>query len=415
LEHMEDDDSTMAEATDADRQRMDQLSPMGDFKVGLKPTVVEVKPEPATEATPVAPAQPPVTASAPVAPTVPPKPTTAPTAPEYVHVIKMRMDTPGGTSTYFPVDGETSQKDFLPANLRAQALANQTGQEHGVFRSDTDALLAACKPPIKMPAPKAEAKAEAKSETKSVAKARMESLCAKLPDIAPKTAAARFSAFISGYLGIGLKQLSTATTEQITEALDALEIILDRDVNEFRSGPEESGKRLSERRAVIIANGTALWPKRPDTAKLAWMFSLKAGHTLENHKAWLDFTGLDFMPEVDAHALLRVFLLTRDAFKLAKLRKQLVATIPDFSLAKAVEQINTRAFPGIAIENAPVPALEQAIAQFCRDANQPVAKEQAPATPAPPAEVAPEVPKVKIEEPPVEEEPDGGLFGGGGW
>lgn len=408
-------ESTMDEPNEADRQRTAQLaSPMGDYKVALKPDskVVDLKPEPEpAEDTPApAKAEPPAASQTPAPTAEPPVEAAASQAsPATGFSIKMAMDTGSGGKKFIPVNGEGSQSTLASAHLRAQALANETGVEHCVYQNSNDALMASCKPPTKMPPPVKDPPTQ-ESGNKAIAKARMEALCAKLPDIAPKTATARFSAFISGYLGMPLKQLSTASAEQVTDSLDALEVILDRDVDEFRSGPEEAGKRMKERRDGIVEYTTKLWPKNPEACRLALLFGLKSGHSLEAFKQWFEYVGLDFMPEPDAHALLRVFNRTRVASEFVKLRKQ----FPALSVAKAVEQIEARALPGTSIEAAPVKDLEASVMEFCRKAREAAAEpkeEKQAEPPAPEKAPAPGVPA----ELPVEDEPDGGLFGGGGW
>lgn len=405
---------------------------MGDFKVGLKNPPKE-EPAPATApvvettAEPVSEPQPERKAAE--------KPTEKP-KPQYW--IRLAFKDATGEFRLLATN-ELPQDDIEAATLRAHALAAEHAQPYVVVEvvngevvaekcicnppahsshinrvapKDEPEPAAAAKPATSVPQPetakdpeppKAEAKAaKAQSPERKAMLERLEALAKKL-GIPSKTAGSRFNAFFAEYLGVSVKELPKDVTAY-GGAIQELESLITRDPLEFSSGPAQAGKRCRALLEDLHEYATTAWPRHTALQDLACRLARQWGLDKSGFEVFITRNGIDFMPEAEAYALLRVYFRTREAARLKQ-----VAVDHNLSVEKIVSQIETRA-PGCRpIEDAPVATLEAAILGFVQAVKEEV---KPPAQPGPqlvkPA-TQPE-PQPDPEPEPAEEEDGGGLF-----
>ena len=403
-------DSTTSEPTESDQKRAEVLD--ARYTVKLKtpapdePAAIEVKPEPPT----------PEAAKAPEP--APPSPEPAPIKYE---IYSLFLVAGGGQPKSVLLPDEIST-DKTAASLRAQAIANRTGQAHAVVQVDSDGSrheVDRCLPPkpaptepAAKPAPAAQAPtptappAPTGTPESNAAKSRLEALAVKL-GIPGKTAMARFTAYMSGFIGCPLKQFKDAPLAERLVALESLEHLIEFDSNEFASGPEESGKRRRKYRDGIAEYLNNLWPKPDDapTVALALKLAQQWGNSPQQFEKWLTMEGiaLDFLvPMADVHALLRVLLKTREGVRLLPLNRE-----HNMSIAAVIEQIETRALM-CPVEKAASKSVENAIEAYLmavKEAAKPKAKPQPEPEPEP-------IPEPAAAQPPAEED---NLFAGSDW
>ena len=402
--------STTSEPTESDQKRAEVLD--ARYTVKLKtpapdePAAIEVKPEPPT----------PEAAKAPEP--APPSPEPAPIKYE---IYSLFLVAGGGQPKSVLLPDEIST-DKTAASLRAQAIANRTGQAHAVVQVDSDGSrheVDRCLPPkpaptepAAKPAPAAQAPtptappAPTGTPESNAAKSRLEALAVKL-GIPGKTAMARFTAYMSGFIGCPLKQFKDAPLAERLVALESLEHLIEFDSNEFASGPEESGKRRRKYRDGIAEYLNNLWPKPDDapTVALALKLAQQWGNSPQQFEKWLTMEGiaLDFLvPMADVHALLRVLLKTREGVRLLPLNRE-----HNMSIAAVIEQIETRALM-CPVEKAASKSVENAIEAYLmavKEAAKPKAKPQPEPEPEP-------IPEPAAAQPPAEED---NLFAGSDW
>ena len=417
--------STTDALTEADVQRAAVLDAKYTVKVKAQP--IEVAPEPPTTDP---------------APALAPQPELKPLQYE-VYVL---LPTAGGGKPKPVLLPDETMTVKATASLRAQALANTTGQPHIVVKFDPNTderqdvdhchppkLAAPAPAPATTPAPKPEEApvaapaqealmASQPATTKDVdpnaPKARLDALAVTL-NIPNKTAMARFTAYMAGYVGCPIKEFKATPISARLEALESLEYLCAYDPNEFASGPEESGKRRRKFRDAIKEYLTGLWPNPVDaaTVNLALKLSQKWGNSPRQFQTWLTMEGvaLDFIsPMAEVHALLRVLLKTVEGIRLLKLHRNhnmAIASYPDATppVLGIVEQLETRVLK-CSIEDATPKAVEAVIESFER-----AVKEEARRKENPVPEPAPEPAKPEPAPEPTAEtqEGDGNLFDGG--
>lgn len=378
-----------------DQRRADVLAAEGDFRVELKKkpaetekqAVIDVRPEPESnvgqvdnKATPV-------------------------------YEIHLVMQTAGGGIR--PVaTNEPTQTDKGAAELRAQALANETGQRHDVViftpaTSERLTVYQAHPPAAKAAAPKDAPAADASKPAAaspapaapasgvSTSTERLKALAAKL-GIAEKTALTRFNQYFAGFLDTPVAQLKAAPRDQLLAALDELESQIARDADEFRAGPEEAGKRSRLDNADFMTYLVKLYPMDPDVAVGCQKLRRAWNLTGANFRKFWEYNKLDKLEIVDVTAYLRVAVRTRDVAKLAA-----VARDHNLSIAKLVEQMEVRLLDGKKIEAVEVEKLVHAI-EVARQAAAEQAKKPAETSAPGPTLVQPAAPAAAEEEQPDE-------------
>jgi len=421
--------STMGEPTEADRKRAEVLEAqtnggMGDFKVAVKAKAAGPQPEPKPE--PVIDVKREAKAEAKAE---------AKQEPQVRFLICLAMKNGAGEPQFIPVEGEQPQKDSDVARLRARALANDKRLTYVVMRvvdgvspaepeficnppeapkpaaSGAPVAQAATPAPTPSPAePATQAAAPAPAvpidkEKRKVMMDRLEALAPYLTDehgkpIATKTAMTRFNTFFSGYFGVPVKELPK-DPDLYPPVIDNLSGVLVQDVNEFRSGPEQCGKRCRERREQVQDFLLKQWPSHPETVALAHRLCCQWNLSAENFKGWFEANGLDFMSQSDDHALLRMALKTREACLLIKFSAK-----HNLSIAKICEQIERRGLEGT-IEEASSEKVKAAVTGFMQAVLDEARRPAPQAEPEPEPVVRQEPP---MEETPAEEEDGGGLF-----
>lgn len=366
LDQMSNEDaSTTGDPTSTDTQRAAQIEAGDKYRVSVKPTVTvdatatpvaETKPTPAEE-----------------------KPATS--GPVTIH----RIFNTGSGEKPLPVPDETPA-DQLTAVKRADELAFETASSHIVKVGDTQVYRA--DPPAKpvtQQATTAPAEATEEKPKPKVDPARAERIKAMFTEMAAildikviKTASSQFSAFCAGWLGIPAKDVKLADPST-DESLFALECLIRRDREEFGSGPGRAGERLRKYRNGVAEKAASLWPQHPDVQAAAVMLAVKWGLSSEHFTTWVEANSLDFFPEPDVAAALRLFNITRQASTLTRLAR----AHNTFGMTKIVEQFETRAL-GKKLEECDQQTVENAITAFK------LAVEEA-AKPTPKPEAKPEV------------------------
>ena len=421
-----------AEATDlgADQRRMDVLQAQEDkYKVTLKaqpaePVTVDVKPAadpvPVKQAPPVEPQEDPLVYE--------------------VHVV---ATTGGGKPKALRCEHIEPQKSPVTAGLMAQSAASDTGMDHIVLERNTktgevNQIGGRYKGAVKVPAPKDDpkptpapaAQEQPKPEPAAEPPAASTDGSAKQPPttlerlnalaafmgMAPKTAMARFNAFMVGFVGMPAKDLKEAkdpaTTALKSKALEALECTIHHDADAFNAGPEASGARHRNWLDGVDTYLTSLWPKPEEAATKALAIKLfqQWDNSPGQFKAWVEMDGIDlaFQPMPDVHATLRGFLRTREMSKVLTM-----ARAHNLSVAAIVQQIEERGLK-CSLEEATEARIEQAIEGFrlaLRDAAKSV---DTPAPKAPEPEAPPAAAKADEPEEPAGEDQDS-LFSNADW
>ena len=414
----------------ADQRRMDVLRAQEDkYKVTLKaqpaePVTVDVKPAadpvPVKQAPPVEPQEDPLVYE--------------------VHVV---ATTGGGKPKALRCEHIEPQKSPVTAGLMAQSAASDTGMDHIVLERNTktgevNQIGGRYKGAVKVPAPKDDpkptpapaAQEQPKPEPAAEPPAASTDGSAKQPPttlerlnalaafmgMAPKTAMARFNAFMVGFVGMPAKDLKEAkdpaTTALKSKALEALECTIHHDADAFNAGPEASGARHRNWLDGVDTYLTSLWPKPEEAATKALAIKLfqQWDNSPGQFKAWVEMDGIDlaFQPMPDVHATLRGFLRTREMSKVLTM-----ARAHNLSVAAIVQQIEERGLK-CSLEEATEARIEQAIEGFrlaLRDAAKSV---DTPAPKAPEPEAPPAAAKADEPEEPAGEDQDS-LFSNADW
>ncbi len=376
--------STTAEPSESDKKRAEVIAARDDMKVALKP-----KPEPS----PV------------VEITKDPQPAqTEPITAQYA--IHRVFHTGGGGERVIPTD-EIRPKREEDANLRAQALANETNSPYEVVEVSASGEVQTKQrfnPPTRMPEkPQEKPQVEPEhskpviepseaSDAKKALMARLNAL-AKTLALPIKTAGSRFNAFFAGWFGCGLKELPKDPAEYQV-AVEELESCINADVNEFNSGPEEAGKRRARWAKEVRNFLDGQWPKNPETVALGCTLCRRWRLTPPQFKTWFEsgVIALDFTPQEDGHAYIRLMLATPNLRSGADLldwynKNKLESGV----LAAAVQQIEQRALK-CSLEQAKEQDIDKAVKAWLLAAG-----EQTPKTAPPPKQ-----------EPPASTEDDGG-------
>ena len=401
-------DSAAAEPSESDRKRAEVIAARDDMKVSLK-----TKPEPETiivEAEKPAEAE--KSAEVPE-PRTNPEPQQAgpkPVAGELKYAIHKVFQTEDNGERVLPTE-ELPQKRESDAKLRAQAMANETDSAYDIVEINTATgevrTTARCNPPkpikqAEKPAekPKAEPSkpkaAKSPSDAKADAKAalifRLTPLAAAL-GLPGKTAGSRFNAFFAGLFGCKLTELPKETSAYDV-AVEELEACVNGDINEFQASPEEAGARRARWAKETRNYLDGQYPKNPETVQLGVTLARRWRLSPTDFKGWFESSviGLDFVPQADSHAFMRVMLATpthRSGSELLRWFKK--ASLPNGTLARAVEQIEQRGLK-CSLESAHEDAVDRAVKAWLM-----AAKEQAPETVQEPTEAQPK-------------EEEGGLF-----
>lgn len=390
-EELEDLDSP-SDTAESDRNRADTIAAREDMKVALKPKaekrpakseVVEIKyqPEnPTTEApaepnTPVPPAEATHTEETPEGDAARQPQNQEPTK----YVIHRVFSTGNDKERVLPTEELPDSREEM-ASIRAQALANENSASFIVFEvsgSGGPRQVGRFDPPkpIKHPdKPRGNPVADSAGSTptqdnqttqeehvldpRKALIDRLTPLSASL-NLNGKTAMARFRAFFSGYFGLGLSELPKNPADY-TVAIEELEACISGDALEFSAGPEEAGKRRASWARETRGNLEAQWPNDPKNVSLGVTLARRWMLSPQNFMNWMGqkVIGLTIMPPEDANAYMRLMLATpvsRDGGKLLTCCRK-----HDISMAKAVEQIESRALNG-ALELSQEKAVQNAI------------------------------------------------------
>ena len=359
-----------------DTRRVDVMNAKGDFTVGLKTkpseAVVDVKPE---------------------------SPAPAPQPPPMILYDIRVISAENGQ--VLKVDREKPQEDLETAKLRAQALANEFGLAYLVYSSMTGKIFEAKPPSAKTPpppAPQPEEPAKGKKQHGPAEKAMADRMSAivKILDPSPKavvkTWTSRISAYVAGYLGCGIKDLPKDVA-QWDEPITNLEFLLQADVEAFRSGPEQAGKSRRANHEGIAQYSAKTWPNDPTAQALAVKLADKWNQTADptiGFPRFIEANEYHKLTGPDLESLLRLYMRTREAGRIAKLSRD-----HNLSIAFIVKEIeeNLKA----KLEDTPEPVIVKQITRWTENVREYIAslspkKEEAP--PEPPAPEAPtEVPE----------------------
>jgi hypothetical protein len=402
-EELEDvEDSAAAEPSESDRKRAEVIAARDDMKVSLK-----TKPEPETI---IVEAEKPAEAPEPGTNPEPQQAGPKPVAGELKYAIHKVFQTEDNGERVLPTE-ELPQKRESDAKLRAQAMANETDSAYDIVEINTATgevrTTARCNPPkpIKQAEkptekPKAEPSkpkaAKSPSDAKADAKAalifRLTPLAAAL-GLPGKTAGSRFNAFFAGLFGCKLTELPKETSAYDV-AVEELEACVNGDINEFQASPEEAGARRARWAKETRNYLDGQYPKNPETVQLGVTLARRWRLSPTDFKGWFESSviGLDFIPQADSHAFMRVMLATpthRSGSELLRWFRK--AGLPNGTLARAVEQIEQRGLK-CSLESAHEDAVDRAVKAWLM-----AAKEQAPETVQEPTEAQPK-------------EEEGGLF-----
>jgi hypothetical protein len=408
LENADNPNSTTAEASQSDLDRVDALSQK--YNVGLKtqatptpeaaPVVVDVKPEPKPE---------PQAASATAASAA--NTTAEPAAVTFAVYRRYQTGNKAPKDLPFPVDiSDSTNRELV---LKAATLsANEANSTMVLMRVEADQITVdTVVEPEKQATTVVSSPVAASTDTGagSATKARFEAVvkdvAAKL-GIAERTSAQRVQAWMCGFSGLSTKEFKDADVTGVKlPALGAMEACIAYDINEFASpSPEESGKRHARHLADIGQYLTAKWPNGQETVLLGMRLSQVWNHTAMQFQQWFEKV-MPSQPDdrEDVHAAFRLLLKTREAVTLIKL-----AQGHNLSLGGdggVVDQIEKRAIMA-KIEDAPQEQVERAIQAYC-DAVKSETKAETP-----PAAPAPEPQQSDAAEPPAEGSEDvANLFG----
>ena len=433
-EELQDLDYTPADTAESDRKRAEVIAARDDMKVSLKPKkdksakaeVVEIKTEKPAEKCPACGSDQPHVCQV-LGHTYPIQKGPDAAEPEPLAEIldEAQPDPPAKTAVKYAIHRvfltggnkervlPTEEEPHLhedSANLRAQALANENNasfivveisdagepQEKRRFDPPKPAKPPekAAEKPVTASAPPKDTQStpdirdEAVLDPRKALIDRLNPLAATL-GLNGKTAMARFRAFFSGYMGLGLSGLPKEPSAY-TVAIEELEGCIGGDPLEFTSGPEEAGKRRASWARETRGNLEALWPNDSMNVALGVALARRWRLSPQNFSNWMGqkVIGLTTMSPEDAGAYMRLMLATpvsRDGGKLLTCCRK-----AGVSIAKAVDQIESRALKG-ALESADEKTIQNAIDAWIANVNEYVGD---------PADTA--------QEPPPEEE--GGLF-----
>ena len=429
-EEMEDTgmlDTTTGNPTESDRQRVEVLQAQEEkYKVGLKATAEPPK-DPVPPATNVV--EMPTKAADPKPEPVGQEVTKAPEPKPVQFEIHVMLPTAGNGKLKPVICPDETQTAKTAASLRAQAMANATGQIHVVVEYDPNANDRGeparverdrCHPPKKQEtpaAPKSAATSETKPEPtpepkteppttteakqpdaiKMAAKERLEALV-PIVGIPAQTAMRRFTAYMAGFVGCPIKEFTAQPLDKRMAALESLEYTIRADKEEFNSGPEQSGERRAKRYNNVLEFLSNLWKGHPDTIALGMKLFQQWDQSAEQFQKWvqMDNIELDFRPMEDVHASLRLLLRTREGAYLMKTAKD-----HNLSVAAIVDQIEKRALMA-KVEDAPVSSIENAVKAYIQavkeELRKPVAKPEPEPEPEPPAESTQEPPAAEGED-----------------